>query len=69
MPTYNVFRAKGFNELCCAVTEAWPVPAFVTDAGWSFGGKLDEGAGPRGFDPAVAEAGVRFNGFYLFQMV
>ena len=30
MPTYNVFRAKGADELCCAVPEARPVPAFVT---------------------------------------
>lgn len=70
MRTFNIFRAKRADELCCAVPEGRPVPAFVRDDAWSFSGKLHEGAAPpRGFDPHGAHAGARFNGFYLFQEV
>ncbi|KTS21781.1 hypothetical protein NS228_16035 [Methylobacterium indicum] len=68
MRSYNLFCLKSLDGLVCAVPEDYAVPAFVTEARWAFGGKLD-GSTPRplGFDGAAAATAVRFNGFYLFQ--
>ena len=65
---YNLFRRKEEAELHCAVPEDRVVPSFIDDEGWAFCGTLstDTAAVP-GFDDAAARAGVRFNGFYLFQ--
>ncbi len=68
MRSYNLFCLKGLDGLVCAVPEDYAVPAFVTEARWAFGGKLDGTApGLTGFDGAAAATAVRFNGFYLFQ--
>ncbi|GJE55282.1 MULTISPECIES: hypothetical protein [Methylobacterium] len=68
MRSYNLFRLKSDEGLCCAVPESHVVPRFVTGGRWSFGGKVDEHAvGTPGFDGKAAATSVRFNGFYLFQ--
>jgi hypothetical protein len=41
----------------------------VTEPAWEFDRKLDPAAAPRGFDRDAAKVGVRFNGFYLFQVL
>jgi hypothetical protein len=69
MRTYNLFRRKGRAELVCAVPEDRPVPVFITGALWEFGGKLENAdRDPFAFNYEAAEASVRVNGFYLFQM-
>jgi hypothetical protein len=67
MRSYNLFRLKGRESMCCAVPEDHVVPAFLTDRRWSFGGRIDGAEALRGFDGRAAATGVRFNGFYLFQ--
>ena len=70
MRTYNLFRRKRRAELVWAVPEDWPVPVFVTGALWEFGGKLENAdRDPFAFNYEAAEASVRVNGFYLFQMI
>ena len=70
MRVYNLFRRKGANALYCAVPEDITVPSFVTDERWEFSGKVEAGShAPVGFDIVAAEAGARFNGFYIFQTV
>jgi hypothetical protein len=69
MRTYNLFRRKQRAELVCAVPEDWPVPVFITGALWEFGGKLENAdRDPFAFNYKAAEASVRMNGFYLFQI-
>ena len=70
MRSYNVFRRKGEEALCCAVPESHAVPRFVGGRRWTFGGKIDgQASPPPGFDDRAAATAVRFNGFYLFQAV
>jgi hypothetical protein len=67
MQAYNLFRSKT-DGLYCAVPEDRAVPGFLTGDHWEFSGKANQTAGtPRGFVAAAAVAGVRFNGFYLFE--
>ena len=66
MQTYNLFRSK-CEGLYCAVPEDHAVPRFVTSHLWEFSGKAEQGESPIRFNRAAAEAGVRFNGFYLFE--
>lgn len=67
MRAYNVFWRKDTGCVCCAVPEDRAIPWFLTAKGWAFGGKLAEASAlPVGFDEAAADAGVRFNGFYIF---
>ena len=67
MRAYNVFRRRDTQCVCCAVPEDRAVPRFLTTKTWAFGGKLAQtSALPVGFDEAAADAGVRFNGFYIF---
>jgi len=69
MRTYNVFRRKGRAELVCAIPEDRMVPDFITGASWEFGGKLENAdRHPFAFNHEAADASVRVNGFYLFQM-
>ncbi len=68
MLAFNLFRRKGLSDLICAVPEDYVVPKFINPCDWEFGGKADVlRRRLRGFDPKVATAAVRFNGFYLFQ--
>ncbi len=46
MRSYNVFRRKGGEALCCAVPESRAVPRFVGGRRWIFGGKIDADAAP-----------------------
>jgi len=67
-PAFNLFRHKLKADLVCAVPEDYPVPAFLDASAWAFAGKVSEPTTiPLGFKSKAAEAGVRFNGFYLFQ--
>jgi hypothetical protein len=67
MHTYNLFRCKS-EGLYCAVPEDRAIPGFLTGDRWEFSGKADqEKLPPVGFNGTAAVAGVRFNGFYLFQ--
>jgi hypothetical protein len=67
-PAFNLFRHKLKPDLVCAVPEDYPVPAFLDASTWAFAGKVSEPTTiPLGFKSKAAEAGVRFNGFYLFQ--
>lgn len=68
MRSYNLFCLKSVRGLCCAVPETSAVPRFLSAERWTFDGRLDDGSQtPVGFDDQAALAGVRFNGFYLFQ--
>jgi hypothetical protein len=68
MRAYNLFRHKAECGVYCAVPEDRAVPAFLSASAWEFTGKVDNaGALPSGFDEKVASAGVRFNGFYVYQ--
>ena len=67
--TYNLFRNKQRPELLCAVPEAHPVPSFIGPEAWSFERALrSQDVAPSGFHVRAALAGVRYNGFYLFQV-
>lgn len=68
MRSYNLFCLKSVRGLCCAVPETSAVPRFLSAERWTFDGTFDsESEVPGGFDDQAASAGVRFNGFYLFQ--
>ena len=69
MQSYNLFRLKGREGMCCAVPEDYVIPTFLSGRRWSFGGRIDVAAGPVGFDGRAAATAVRFNGFYLFQSI
>jgi hypothetical protein len=67
--TYNLFRNKQRTALLCAVPEHRPVPNFLNVEQWIFERTLQASAvGPPGFDDRAAHVGVRYNGFYLFQV-
>ncbi len=67
--TYNLFRNKQRPALLCAVPEHRPVPNFLNPEQWIFEQALrtSDPSSP-GFKSRAAQAGVRFNGFYLFQV-
>ena len=68
-PAFNLFRHKLKPDLVCAVPEDYPVPGFIDGTTWAFAGKISEPTTiPLGFESKAAEVGVRFNGFYLFQV-
>jgi hypothetical protein len=67
--TYNLFRNKQRTALFCAVPEHRPIPAFLNPDQWIFERPLRvSDIGPPGFEDRAASVGVRFNGFYLFQI-
>ena len=66
---YNLFRNKQRPELVCAVPENHPVPSFIGPEAWTFERILrGRDVAPSGFHERAACAGVRYNGFYLFQV-
>jgi PAS domain-containing protein len=66
---YNLFRNKQRPEILCAVPEHRPIPTFVASEQWMYEGSLrPQETRPPGFYDRAASAGVRFNGFYLFQV-
>jgi hypothetical protein len=67
--TYNLFRNRQRPDLLCAVPEHHPVPSFLIREDWLFDRPLHAAeTAPAGFEDRAATAGVRFNGFYLFQV-
>jgi hypothetical protein len=67
--TYNLFGNRLRPELLCAVPEDRPVPGFLDPGSWKFERALrPSDMSPPGFEERAAQAGVRFNGFYLFQI-
>jgi hypothetical protein len=67
--TYNLFRNRQRPELLCAVPEDRPVPGFLVPSEWRFERVLrPSDTNPSGFDNRASQVGVRFNGFYLFQI-
>jgi hypothetical protein len=68
--SYNLFRNRCLPELVCAVPEDCPVPDFIASERWMYAQSLrPQEARPSGFDVQAANAGVRFNGFYLFHAI
>jgi hypothetical protein len=63
MLAYNLFCRRD-KDFYCAVPEDRPVPSFLGDHKWEFGGKLVEGS--RVMLPKAMKVAVRFNGFYIF---
>jgi hypothetical protein len=67
--TYNLFRNKQRPDLLCAVPEHHPVPSFLVPDDGTFECPLTAAdMAPAGFEDRAATVGVRFNGFYLFQV-
>ncbi len=67
--TYNLFRNQQRSALLCAVPEHRPVPNFLNPEQWIFEQALQTSdVSPPGFEDRAAHVGVRFNGFYLFQV-
>jgi hypothetical protein len=70
MPPYKLFRSRNWPDLACAVPEDRALPPFMTDASWEFVGTLTSATHPQiKFDETAADVGVRYCGFYLFQVV
>jgi hypothetical protein len=68
--TYNLFRNRQRPDLLCAVPEHRPVPSFLAPKDWTFERPLHAAEpAPAGFEGRAATVGVRFNGFYLFQVI
>jgi hypothetical protein len=66
---YRLFRNNQRSELRCAVPENLPIPQFVGLEQWTFERVLRPSEPlPPGFHLRAADAGVQFNGFYLFQL-
>ncbi len=66
---YNLFRNKERPELFCAVPEDRPIPSLIVAKAWTFESFLGiRDVAPPGFSEKGAKAGVRYNGFYLFQV-
>ncbi len=67
--TYNLFRNNERPSLFCAVPEDRSVPGFIDAVAWSFERVIrSQDVAPPGFHDRAARAGVRYNGFYLFQV-
>ena len=65
--TWNIFRRRHDEGLCCAVPAETPVPPFLLSGEWNFGFAVADGDPPvTGFCAQAAEVGTGFNGFYLF---
>ncbi len=65
---YNLFRNKERAELFCAVPEDRPIPSLIVAEAWTFERILRiHDVAPPGFHERAAKAGVRYNGFYLYQ--
>lgn len=66
---YNLFKNKQRSEILCAVPEDHPIPGFLGPEQWTFDRPLRPlDMLPPGFHERAAQTGVRFNGFYLFQV-
>ena len=65
--TWNIFRRRHDEALCCAVLAETPVPTFLMNGDWAFGLAFADGDPPvTGFCTLAAEGGTGLGGFYLF---
>jgi hypothetical protein len=70
MTNYNLFNRADRAELICAVPEHRPVPDFIRGQPWNFVGRVKDSAiGSLRSDHDAAATSVRYNGFYLFQLI
>jgi hypothetical protein len=66
--TSNLLRNKLRLKIICAVPEHSPIPGFINPEDWTFDQVLRPAdVTPVGFCNRAAQAGVRFNNYYLFQ--
>ncbi len=66
--TYRLFRNQQRPRLLCAVAAERPLPGFLLPGSWLRVGRLGPSdAAPPGFRERAAVAGMRLNGYYLFQ--
>jgi hypothetical protein len=66
-PTYNVFARRRQPALCCAIAQESPVPSFIQNETWEFGGTVKPlGSIPGGFQPKAAQEAMEILGYYLF---
>jgi hypothetical protein len=66
--TFNLFRNRLRPKIICAVPEHSPVPSFINPEDWAFDQVLRPAdVTPVGFCDRAAQAGARFNSYYLFQ--
>ena len=66
-PTYNVFARRYQPALCCAIAQEHPVPSFIQNETWEFGGTVRPSeAIPAGFRLKAAQEGMQIVGYYLF---
>jgi hypothetical protein len=66
-PTYNVFARRRSPALRCAIAQEHPVPSFIQNETWEFGGTVKPSeAIPVGFQPKAAQEAMQFAGYYLF---
>lgn len=64
---YNVFVRRQQPALCCAIAQGSPVPPFIEENAWEYGGTVRHLAWtPAGFQPERAREAVRAFGYYLF---
>ena len=67
MHTYNVFARRRLPALCCAIAQESPVPSFINNETWMFGGTLKPlEVIPGGFQPKAAQEATQILGYYLF---
>jgi hypothetical protein len=66
--TYHLFRNRQRPQLICAVAADRPLPGFLLPEHWLREGSLGPSdITPPGFHERATAAGIRLNGFYLFQ--
>lgn len=66
-PTYNVFARRRQPALCCAIAQERPVPSFIQNETWEFGGTVRPlEAVPPGFQTKAAHEATQSIGYYLF---
>jgi hypothetical protein len=66
--TFNLFRNRLRPKIICAVPEHSPIPSFINPDDWGFDQVLRPAdMAPVGFCSRAAQAGARFNSYYLFQ--
>lgn len=66
-PVYKVFTRKRSPALRCAIAQESPLPDFIQNETWEFGGTVKPpDAIPVGFRPKAAQEAMQIVGYYLF---
>jgi hypothetical protein len=66
-PSYNVFARRRSPALRCAIAQGSPVPRFIQNETWEFGGTIKPSESiPGGFQPKAAQEATQILGYYLF---